>query len=164
RRLQKPIAQTYRRPMKNTLETRLGIFVALAALAAVLIMEILGGPEWFKRGYHVNADFNTVQELKLGDRVKIAGVEVGKVDKIGLDETNNKVRVSMKLRRNVIVRTDSTATIKFTGLLGQNFVSIDFGSPSSPPAADGAFLASVEQPDLSAMMQKIDNVATGVEN
>jgi phospholipid/cholesterol/gamma-HCH transport system substrate-binding protein len=150
--------------MKNTLETRLGIFVALAVLAAVLIMETLGGPEWFKRGYHVNADFNTVQDLKLGDRVKIAGVEVGKVDKIGLDETNNKVRVSMKLRRNVIVRTDSTATIKFTGLLGQNFVAIDFGTPSSPPAADGAVLASVEQPDLSAMMQKIDNVATGVEN
>jgi phospholipid/cholesterol/gamma-HCH transport system substrate-binding protein len=150
--------------MKNTLETRLGIFVALAVLAAVLIMETLGGPEWFKRGYHVNADFNTVQDLKLGDRVKIAGVEVGKVDKIGLDETNNKVRVSMKLRRNVIVRTDSTATIKFTGLLGQNFVSIDFGSPTSPPAADGAVLASIEQPDLSAMMQKIDNVATGVEN
>jgi phospholipid/cholesterol/gamma-HCH transport system substrate-binding protein len=150
--------------MKNTLETRLGIFVALAVLAAVLIMETLGGPEWFKRGYHVNADFNTVQELKPGDRVKIAGVEVGKVDKIGLDETNNKVRVSMKLRRDVIVRTDSTATIKFTGLLGQNFVAIDFGSPSSPPAADGAVLASVEQPDLSAMMQKIDNVATGVEN
>jgi len=150
--------------MKNTLETRLGIFVALAVLAAVLIMETLGGPEWFKRGYHLNADFNTVQDLKLGDRVKIAGVEVGKVDKIGLDETNNKVRVTMKLRRNVIVRTDSTATIKFTGLLGQNFVSIDFGSPGSPPAADGAVLASAEQPDLSAMMQKIDNVATGVEN
>jgi len=150
--------------MKNTLETRLGIFVALAVLAAVLIMETLGGPEWFRRGYHLNADFNSVQDLKLGDRVKIAGVEVGKVDKIGLDETNNKVRVTMKVKRSVIVRTDSTATIKFTGLLGQNFVAIDFGSPGSPPAADGAVLASVEQPDLSAMMQKIDNVATGVEN
>jgi phospholipid/cholesterol/gamma-HCH transport system substrate-binding protein len=150
--------------MKNTLETRLGIFVALAALAAVLIMETLGGTEWFRRGYHLNADFNTVQDLKLGDRVKIAGVEVGKVEKIGLDETHNKVRVTMKLRRDAIVRTDSTATIKFTGLLGQNFVSLDFGSPSSPQAADGALIASVEQPDLSAMMQKIDNVATGVEN
>lgn len=150
--------------MKNTLETRLGIFVALAVIAAVLIMETLGGTDWFRRGYHLNADFNNVQDLKLGDRVKIAGVEVGKVEKIGLDETNNKVRVTMKLRRDAIVRTDSTATIKFTGLLGQNFVSVDFGSPSSPPAADGAVLSTVEQPDLSAMMQKIDNVASGVEN
>jgi phospholipid/cholesterol/gamma-HCH transport system substrate-binding protein len=150
--------------MKNTLETRLGIFVALAVIAAVLIMETLGGPEWFRRGYHLNADFNNVQDLKLGDRVKVAGVEVGKVEKIGLDETNNKVRVTMKLHRGAIVRTDSTATIKFTGLLGQNFISLDFGSPSSPPAADGAVLTVVEQPDLSAMMQKLDNVASGAEN
>jgi len=150
--------------MKNTLETRLGIFVALAVIAAVLIMETLGGPEWFKRGYHLNADFNNVQDLKLGDRVKIAGVEVGKIEKIGLDETNNKVRVTMKLRRDAIVRTDSTATIKFTGLLGQNFVAIDFGSPGSPQAVDGAVLTSVEQPDLSMMMQKIDNVVFGAEN
>src|SRR5437016_4487617 len=61
--------------MKNTLETRLGIFVALAVIAAVLIMDTLGGIELFKRGYHLHADFKNVQELKVGDRVKMGGVE-----------------------------------------------------------------------------------------
>jgi phospholipid/cholesterol/gamma-HCH transport system substrate-binding protein len=150
--------------MKNTLETRLGIFVALAVIAAVLIMETVGGVERFRRGYRLFADFNNVQELKKGDRVKMAGVEVGRVEDIGLEETNNKVRVTLKLRRKVTVRTDSTATIKFTGLLGQNFVALDFGSQNSPKARDGAVLTSVEQPDLSAIMQKMDNVASGVEN
>src|ERR1041384_2253852 len=150
--------------MKNTLETRLGIFVALAVIAAVLIMETVGGVERFRRGYRLFADFNNVQELKKGDRVKMAGVEVGRVEDIGLGETNNKVRVTLKLRRHVMVRTDSTATIKFTGLMGQNFVARDFGSPSAPRARDGAVLTSAEQPDLSAMMAKLDNVATGVEN
>lgn len=150
--------------MKNTLETRLGIFVALAVIAAVLIMETVGGVERFRRGYRLFADFNNVQELKKGDRVKMAGVEVGRIEDIGLEETNNKVRVTLKLRRKVIVRTDSTATIKFTGLLGQNFVALDFGSPNAPRARDGAVLTSVEQPDLSAMMAKLDNVATGVQN
>ena len=37
--------------MKNSLETRLGIFVALAVIAAVLILEIVGGVERFQRGY-----------------------------------------------------------------------------------------------------------------
>jgi phospholipid/cholesterol/gamma-HCH transport system substrate-binding protein len=150
--------------MKNSLETRLGIFVALAVIAAVLIMETVGGVERFRRGSRLFADFNNVQELKKGDRVKMAGVEVGRVEDIGLEETNNKVRVTLKVRRKVIVRTDSTATIKFTGLLGQNFVALDFGSPSAPRARDGAVLTSAEQPDLSAMMAKLDNVATGVEN
>jgi len=150
--------------MRNTLETRLGIFVALAVIAAVLIVETLGGVEFFKRGYHLLAEFNNVQDLKVGDRVKIAGVEVGRIEAIGLDETNNKVKVTMKLRSNVIVRTDSTAMIKFTGLLGQNFVAVDFGSPGAPRAGENTLLRTAEQPDLSAVMQKIDNVASGVEN
>src|SRR5262249_47524974 len=105
-----------------------------------------------------------VQDLKEGDRVKMAGVEVGRVEKIGLDETNNKVLVTMKLRQNVEVRVDSVATIKFTGLMGQNFVAIDFGSRGGRRAAPGTILATAEQPDLSAMMTKLNNVATGVEN
>jgi len=150
--------------MKNSLETRLGIFVALAALAAVLILEMVGGVERFTRGRHLYALFNNVQELKVGDRVKIAGVEIGRVEKIGLDEENNKVRVMMKVRKDAGVRTDSVATVKFTGLMGQNFVSIDFGSPTAPLAEDGAVLMTTQQPDLSAIMTKLDNVASGVEN
>src|SRR5215471_9866939 len=150
--------------MRNTLETRLGIFVALAVIAAVLILEIVGGVERFQRGYELKAAFNTIQDLKEGDRVKMAGVDVGRVEKIGLDETNNKVLVTMKLRNNVQVRVDSVATIKFTGLMGQNFVALDFGSRGAPLASPGTLLASAEQPDLSAMMAKLDNVATGVEN
>src|SRR5215470_12556652 len=150
--------------MKNTLETRLGIFVALAVIAAVLILEIVGGVERFQRGYELKALFNSAQDLREGDRVRMAGVEVGRVEKIGLDETNNKVLVTMKLRQNVEVRVDSVASIKFTGLLGQNFVAIDFGTRGSPRATPGTLLATAEQPDLSAMMAKLDNVATGVEN
>src|SRR5437867_3911119 len=99
--------------MKNTLETRLGIFVALALIAAVLILEMVGGVEIFRSGYRLNAEFNTIQDLKEGDRVKMAGVEIGRVEHIDL--TNNKVRVTMKIRKERIVRTDSTATVKFTG-------------------------------------------------
>src|ERR1051325_3982905 len=116
--------------MRNSLETRIGIFVALIALAAVVILEMVGGVR-FTRGYHLKALFNQVQELKVGDHVKMAGVEIGRVEKIGIDHTNNKVVVLMKLRRDAAVRTDSKATVQFAGLLGQNYVSIDFGSPGA---------------------------------
>jgi ABC-type transporter Mla subunit MlaD len=65
--------------MKNTLETRIGIFVALAVLAAAIILERVGSFETFQRGRIVNALFSNVQDLKKGDRVKMAGVEVGRV-------------------------------------------------------------------------------------
>jgi len=50
------------------------------------------------------------------------------------------------------------------GLLGQNFVAIDFGTPRGEPLREDQYVATAEQADLSAMMQKIDNVASGVEN
>ena len=55
--------------MKNSLETRLGIFVILVAVAALVIIETLGGSDFFRRGYQINALFDTVQELKVGDSV-----------------------------------------------------------------------------------------------
>ena len=148
--------------MKNSLESRLGIFVALAVVAAVVIIEMLGGPEHFMRGYHLWALFENVQELKVGDRVKMAGVEVGRVEKIQLE--GEKAKVIMKMKHNVEVHTDSMATIKFAGLMGQNYVSLDFGTDSAPLAQDNARLNSKEQPDISVMMAKIDDVATGVQN
>jgi phospholipid/cholesterol/gamma-HCH transport system substrate-binding protein len=148
--------------MKNSLETRLGIFVALAVIAAIVIIEMVGGATILQRGYHVSAQFDTVQELKVGDSVKMAGVEIGRVDKIAL--TDGKVMVGMKLHPDAVVKTDSKAVIKFAGLMGQNFVSIGFGSAGAPRVVDGQTLETVEQPDLSAIMAKLDNAAAGIQN
>lgn len=150
--------------MKNSLETRLGMFVALAVIAALIIMETVGGMERFQRGYRLRARFANVQDLKEGDRVKMAGLEVGRVEKIGFAEGEDKVEVTLKIKRKTAVKTDSKATVRFMGLMGQNYVSLSFGAPGSPLAEPGALLETTEQPDLNAVMAKIDNVASGVEN
>jgi phospholipid/cholesterol/gamma-HCH transport system substrate-binding protein len=148
--------------MKNSLETKLGIFVVLVVLAAWAIIETLGSGDLFTHGYHVSAQFDTVQDLKVGDRVKMAGVEIGRVTAIDL--TTNKVSVMMKLHTDAVVKTDSKATVKFTGLMGQNFVAIAFGSTGAVRAEDGTILESTEQPDLSAIMTKLDAAAGGIQN
>ena len=93
--------------MRNTLETKLGFFVFLAVFAAWAIVETLGGTYWFRHGYQVNALFSTAQDLKSGDRVKMAGVEIGRVADIDLSDS--KVKVIMKLHENAQVKTDSKA-------------------------------------------------------
>src|SRR5262245_11557959 len=110
--------------MKNTLETRLGIFFAVAIIAAVVIVEVIGGTEFFKGGYRVHGYFNNIQDLKEGDPVKMAGFPIGRVNSVGL--ADGKVKVSMKINRDVKIHTDSKASIRFTGLMGQNFVAIEF--------------------------------------
>jgi phospholipid/cholesterol/gamma-HCH transport system substrate-binding protein len=102
-----------------------------------------------------------VQELKKGDPVKMAGVEIGRVESIRL--ADSQARVSMKVEGRYRLRTDSKATIKFAGLMGQNFISVEGGSPNAPLIEQGGFIEAGSQPDLSELMAKLQNVASGVE-
>ena len=91
--------------MKNTLETRLGIFVALAAIAAAFILDMIGAADFFGGAYQVSANFNNAQELKKGDLVKMAGVEIGRVQKIDLE--GNAAKVIMRIQRGKVIKTDA---------------------------------------------------------
>ena len=147
--------------MKNTLETRLGIFFALALIVAVIILEMIGAADFFRGGYRITASFRTAQELKKGDRIKMAGVEIGRVENVELE--NGRAKVSMKVQAKYEIKTDAKALIKFAGLMGENFVSIDGGSPNAPKIQSGS-IETIEQPDLSALMSKLEGVAGGIEN
>lgn len=149
--------------MKNTLETRLGMFFALTVIAAFIIFELIGGGNIFQRTYTIHGLFSNVQELKPGDPVKMAGVPVGRIASVQFAKDADKVDVTMKLDSGIPVKTDSKATIKFTGLLGQNFVAITLGTAKTT-FHDGDVIETTEQADLNVLMSKLENVATGVEN
>lgn len=148
--------------MRSSLEVRLGLFVTLALIAAFIVIERIGGWEPFQKGTRVSANFASVQELKLGDPVKMAGVAIGRVESIALD--GQQVRVGLRINQGVELRTTSVASIRFTGLMGQNFVSVNFGSPDGALLLDGGLLQTQEVPDIGEMIAKLDSVAGGIEN
>jgi len=148
--------------MKNSLETRLGLFFALALIVTVIIIELVGGTDYFKGGYRVNAYFNNVLDLKEADPVKMAGFTIGRVERIRLAE--GKIHVIMKVNRDVVIHTDSKAAVRFTGLLGQNFVSVSFGSPNAPKLENDQNLTTEDTADLGELMSKLEGVASGVES
>lgn len=148
--------------MKSSLETRLGVFFALVVIGAFIIFELLGGGSLFKRGQEFRVQFNTVKDLKVGDPVKLAGVPVGEVKAVKIRD--NRVEVTLQIDPEAGVRTDSVASVQFTGLMGQNFIALTFGSEKAPRASSGAMLQSREQADLSDLMTRLDSVASGVES
>src|SRR5262245_39737510 len=112
----------------------------------------------------VYGTFKNAQELKKGDLVKLAGVEIGRVDDVAL--VDQRARVTMKIQGKYKIKSDAKALIKFTGLMGQNFVAIEGGSPNAvdlQPSDPPPSIETDEQPDLSAIMVKLENVASGVE-
>ncbi len=148
--------------MKNSLETRLGIFFALVVVAGFVLFELAGGGRWLLRGQEVRARFKSAGDLKVGDPVKLAGVNVGRVADIRL--AGQAVEVVMKVDENAEVRTDSSAQIRFTGLMGQNFVALTFGSENAPRLVGGGVVQAREQADLAQIFEKLDGVADGVQS
>lgn len=147
--------------MKNSLESRLGFFFALVVVAGFVLFELSGGTRWLTRGQEVRALFKSAGELKVGDPVRLAGVKIGRVTDIRL--AGQAVEVVMKVDTSADVRTDSVAQIRFTGLMGQNFVAIDFGSSNAPRLVPPGLLQSREQADLAQIFDKLNGVADGVQ-
>ena len=147
--------------MKGSLETKLGVFFAMAALAAVLLIELSGGVDVFKKNYELHADFLNVKRLKEGDPVKMSGVPIGRVK--SFDFVGDKVRVTMKINEGREVRTDAIAGIQSAGLVGANFISISMGKAANTFAAGGV-LETEEAPDFNTVMKKVDGVAGGIQN
>jgi len=146
---------------KNRLEVRLGFFFLLILIVVLAMMELIGALGPLKSGIQVQTKFYNALDLKKGDPVKVAGVQVGYVQSIKLKE--GQVLVTMKIEKDTGITTDSPATIKFTGMMGQNYVNIAF-VPSGQPVKSGAMLVSEEQPDMSMLMGRLDSVIQGIDD
>ncbi len=108
---------------RGTLELVVGLFIlaGIACLGYMSVkyarMEVMGS-----NGYELAAVFPTISGLKNGALVEIAGVEVGRVKEITLD--NYKARVMLSIKGSVELQDDCIARIKTKGLLGEKYIDI----------------------------------------
>jgi phospholipid/cholesterol/gamma-HCH transport system substrate-binding protein len=78
--------------------------------------------------YEVTAVFDNVGDLKVGARVSMSGVEVGRVGRIDFDAAEQKAVVFMRLSTDFKrIPNDSSASIYTQGILGGKFVGLTNG-------------------------------------
>lgn len=148
--------------MKNNLEIGLGLFFAFVLVALFILMEVAGGLNFLSETVSVGARFSDIRDLKEGDPVKMAGVEIGKVASIGFADNQVLVNMQLEIDKAEAVKTDSTASIQFMGLMGQNYIAIEFGQ-AGVAITPGAEIGTREQPDFGTLMSQIDGVADGIK-
>ena len=136
------------------LELIVGLFIIAGIIALGYISVKLGRMEWVGGGgYQVEAIFSSVGGLKVGAMVEIAGVEVGRVKSISLDE-NYQARVVLDVKKGIDLQDDSIASIKTKGLLGEKYVDILPGG-AELLIGEGGTLYETEPPiDLENLISK----------
>ena len=116
---------------KAKLEMVVGVFVFVGMLCLGYLsiklgkLELIGGDV-----YEVEAQFNTASGLKPGSTIEIAGVEVGRVRGIVLRE--DRAMVKLAVNNTVKLYTDTIASIKTRGIIGEKFLALSPGGGGGP--------------------------------
>ena len=104
-----------------------GLFVVIG-LAAVAWMALRIGESPFadRGGLPLYATFDEISGLKPRAPVELAGVRVGRVLGIELDE-DYRARVALELDDRLEIPIDTSASIVTGGLLGDRYISLQLG-------------------------------------
>ena len=105
---------------------RLAIFLTVCLLGAFALLAIFAQIR-FGQGKSYVAEFTNVSGLKKGNIVRIAGVEVGKVQDISVNR-DATVRVEFSADNSVVLTEGSRAAIRYDNLFGGRYLALQEGA------------------------------------
>jgi phospholipid/cholesterol/gamma-HCH transport system substrate-binding protein len=114
---------------RKGIETLVGVFVLLGLLAVVFLALKAANLASFSVGatYTLTAKFDNIGGLKVRAPVKSAGVTVGRVTAIALDQQSFQGLVTIEVDSRVRFPSDTSAKILTSGLLGDQYIGLEPG-------------------------------------
>ncbi|NJB68626.1 phospholipid/cholesterol/gamma-HCH transport system substrate-binding protein [Desulfobaculum xiamenense] len=147
---------------KSGAEIKVGIFVFVAVIMLAYMSLQVGERELLRSGvYDLVVYFDSVTGLKEGAPVEIAGIEVGRVS--GIELENGRAKLVLELEDRVRLRADVVARIMTRGVLGDKYVALSGGTEAYPELAEGGVIQrSDRSADLEVLMNKIGQIADDI--
>jgi phospholipid/cholesterol/gamma-HCH transport system substrate-binding protein len=141
--------------MKNSIELLVGLFMIAGFVAFGYMALQLGEISLFSdsRNYTITAQFDNITGVRKGASVQAAGVVVGQVSKIWLDE-DGIANVELQLSKNIELSVDSMASVKSQGLIGDKFIALSFGGDEEIFKEGGILTDTESSVDLESLISK----------
>ena len=135
------------------LELMVGLFIIAGIICLGYLsiklgkMEVVGG-----KGYEIYAIFSNIGGLRTGSSIAIAGVDVGRVKSITLD--NYQAHVVLDLPWSVKIQEDAIALVKTKGLIGERYIEITPGGSEKIIQPGGRIRETQPAVDLEGLISK----------
>ena len=107
----------------NLIETLMGTLVIIVAIA-FLIFGINTNKINTSERVIISAVFDDISGLKIGDNIKVSGINVGKIEDLKLINESFEAKVIMSIDKSMDLPEDSSARITSSSLLGGSHVEI----------------------------------------
>tara|TARA_B100001248_G_scaffold262738_1_gene262114 strand:- start:33046 stop:33996 length:951 start_codon:yes stop_codon:yes gene_type:complete len=148
-------------PSISSQAIRVGLFFIFGAALLFLMRETLSDKKFTaEEGYQVQAPFQNLRQLKVGDAVRMAGVQVGTVVNARLK--GSRAVADLSIGEEYEIPQDSVATILSIGLLGANYVAITPGGHDQV-LKDGEVIKTKESADLSTAIAQFGSITERVD-
>ena len=144
------------------IETKVGIFVVLGIIILAFFTIRVGRIAVREVGYRIYTHVESAAGLDKNSPVRIAGVEVGKVEGIVLDGA--KARVTLHLPLNVKIPVGSKAYVKSSGLLGEKYIEIVFGTGPEPIKANGQVEEGGPSVDVDRVLTQLSSIGEDIKS
>lgn len=144
-----------------------GLFIVLgfAALAYLATQTTSVANSRQGASYTIDAQFANVGQLKERAPVKVAGVRVGQVQSIALEPGKEAADVKLAIdKRYDTIPLDSVAIIYTSGLLGDQYVGIQFGHAKKFVADGGELALTKSSQPLEEMLGKFFGAGGAADN
>ena len=140
---------------KYSMETVVGIFVLIGLFFVGYMTIKLGKVSFFGDDYYsLYARFGSVSGLKVDSPVEIYGIEVGRIERLTIDKEKQAAQVELRVRKDIEVYDDASATIKTSGLIGDKFVNIDPGGGGDILKPGGTIVETASPVDIEDLIGK----------
>lgn len=140
-------------------EFKVGVMVlGVAVLLAYMSMQVTEGPYFFARTQNAWFLLPDAAGLVKGGHIKSAGITVGTIKDIKLQDS--MARVDLALRPDVKLYVSASVEVKSQGILGDRFIDIKMGSPTDPPLGpDGQILDVRMKGSLDNLVGQIGDIS-----
>ncbi|MBT8763706.1 MCE family protein [Desulfohalobiaceae bacterium Ax17] len=147
---------------KPGVEVKVGIFVFIVLIAlGYMTTKVSKGKFVTGDMYNIEVFFDNVSGLKKNSPVEIAGIEVGLVKDIVLE--NGRARVTLALSPDVRIHADAVAAVRTRGVLGDKFVELRSGTERYPVLQNGDRIGRTEAlVDMDKLFQKVGQIADDI--
>jgi len=149
---------------KRSSEVWVGVFVIIGiVLLVAMTLKIEKFQFGKEKGYLLSVLFDSATGLDRNSPVRIAGVRVGNVERMDLEQ--GKAKVTFRLPFNIFLYKDAKAYMKSEGFLGEKYVEISPGTSGYPKLEPNDVIEQGAPPaDLEQFLSNMSGIRDDIKD
>jgi len=142
--------------MALSVEKKVGMFFVFGLIILGVLLEV--GEKWnpFEKKIPYKTYLTSITGLKVGDPVRLAGVDVGTIE--GIEILEDKIEINFLVKPDTRIKTDTVAGLRLTNLLGGQFLGLSFGSPDAELLPPGSIVTGKDVANIDIIVDNLSDV------